>query len=94
MKGRRHPKKGDTVSLDIFSSWSEANITTATFNFILVAVFLFPLNVGVSPNFHCPGGEGACMFLKKWGMKKEGCRANTPFRTMFCNSDILFLDPR
>ena len=30
-----------------------------TFNYILVAVFLFPLNVGVSPCFHCTRvGEG------------------------------------
>ena len=31
------------------------NVTTVTFNYILVIVivFLFPLNVGVSPCFHC-----------------------------------------
>ena len=32
---------------------SVANVTTVTFNYILVIVFLFPLNVGVSPCFHC-----------------------------------------
>ena len=30
-----------------------ADITTVTFNYILVIVFLFPLNIGVSPCFHC-----------------------------------------
>ena len=30
-----------------------ANVTAITFNYILVIVFLFPLNVGVSPCFHC-----------------------------------------
>ena len=29
-----------------------ANVTAVTFNYILVIVFLFPLNVGVSPCFH------------------------------------------
>ena len=29
------------------------NVTTVTFNYILVIVFPFPLNVGVSPCFHC-----------------------------------------
>ena len=54
------PKKGDfcrkgrdAVSLGVFSSWVVANVTTVTFNYILVIVFLFPLNVGVSPCFHC-----------------------------------------
>ena len=28
-------------------------MTTVTFNYILVIVVLFPLNVGVSPCFHC-----------------------------------------
>ena len=37
----------------IFSSWGVANITTVTFNYILIIVFLVPLNVGVSPCFHC-----------------------------------------
>ena len=41
------------VSLCIFSSWGVANVTTVTFNYIFVIVFLFPLNVGVSPCFHC-----------------------------------------
>ena len=36
-----------------FSSWGVANITTVTFNQIVVIVPLFPLNVGVSPCFHC-----------------------------------------
>ena len=35
-----------------FSSWGLANVTTVTFNYILVIVLLFPLNVGVSPCFH------------------------------------------
>ena len=30
-----------------------ANVTTVTSNYILVIVFPFPLNVGVSPCFHC-----------------------------------------
>ena len=47
-------RKGeDAVSLGIFSSWAVANVTTETSNYILVIVFLFPLNVGVSPCFHC-----------------------------------------
>ena len=46
-------ERGKAVSLDIFSSWGVANVTTVTFNYILVIVFLFPLNVGVSPCFHC-----------------------------------------
>ena len=57
---RGDPKKGgfcrkgeDAVSLGIFSSWAVANVTTVTSNYILVIVFLFPLNVGVSPCFHC-----------------------------------------
>ena len=37
----------------IFSSWGVANVTNVvTFNYILVTVFLFPMNVGVSPYFH------------------------------------------
>ena len=44
-------KGGDAVSLGIFSSWGVVNVLT--FNFILVIVFLFPLNVGVSPCFYC-----------------------------------------
>ena len=46
-------KGGHVISLGIFSGWGVANVTTATFNYILVKVFLFPLNVGVSPCFHC-----------------------------------------
>ena len=48
LKGRRGPKKGgdsvgkgDAVSLGIFSSWGVANVTTVTFKYILVIVFLF-----------------------------------------------------
>ena len=41
------------VGLCIFSSWGVANVTTVTFNYILIIVFLFLLNVGVSPCFHC-----------------------------------------
>ena len=44
---------GDAVSLGIFPGWGKANATTVTFNYILVIAFLFPLNVGVSPCFHC-----------------------------------------
>ena len=36
-----------------FSSQCVANVTLVTFNYILVIVFLFSLNVGVSPCFHC-----------------------------------------
>ena len=46
-------KEGDAVSLGIFSSWGVANVIAVTFNYILVIVFLFPLNIGVSPCFHC-----------------------------------------
>ena len=59
LKGRGDPKKGSSVGkrglllVWVFSSWGVANVTTATFNYILVIVFLFPLNVGVSPCFHC-----------------------------------------
>ena len=53
MKGGFCRKGGDAVSLGIFSSWDVSNVTTVTFNYILVIVFLFPLNVGVSPCFHC-----------------------------------------
>ena len=44
-------KGGDAVSLGIFSSWGV--VTVLPFNFILIIVFLFPLNVGVSPCFYC-----------------------------------------
>ena len=55
MKDRGDPKKeGLCRNLDIFSSWGEANlITVVTFNYVLVMVFLLPLNVGVSPCFPC-----------------------------------------
>ena len=42
-----------------------ANVTTVTFDYILVIVFLFPLNVGVSLCFHCTVLVPVCMFLKK-----------------------------
>ena len=41
------------VSLGIFSSWGEANVTPVTFNYVLAIVFLFALIVGVSSCFHC-----------------------------------------
>ena len=54
LKGRGVPKKvEDAFSLGIFSSWGVANLTTVTFSYILVIVFLFPLNIGVSPCFNC-----------------------------------------
>ena len=43
----------NSVSLGIFSSQGVANVTTVTFNYILDIVFLFPLNIGVRPCFHC-----------------------------------------
>ena len=46
-------KEGVAVSLGIFPRWGVANVTTITFNYILVIVFLFTLNVGVSPCFDC-----------------------------------------
>ena len=49
-KGGFCRKGGDAVSLGIFSRWVVANVLT--FNYILVIVFLFPLNVGVSHCFH------------------------------------------
>ena len=61
LMGRGDPKKeeedsagkeGDVVSLGISSSWVVANVTTVTFNYILVKVSLFPLNVDVSHCFH------------------------------------------
>ena len=50
--GKLQKGRGDAVSLAIFSSWGVANVTTVTFNYILVIVLLFPLNAGVSPCFH------------------------------------------
>ena len=50
-RGRFCRKEG--MLLGIFSGWGVANVTTVIFNYILVIVFLFPLNVGVSPCFHC-----------------------------------------
>ena len=41
------------VSLGIFFSWGVANVTNVIFNYILVMVFLFRLNVGVSLFFNC-----------------------------------------
>ena len=52
-KGGFCRKREDAVSLSTFSSWSVANVTTVTFNYILAMLFLFPLNVGVSLCFHC-----------------------------------------
>ena len=53
LKGGGNPKKGEILQergeCCIFSSWGVANVITVTFNYI---VFLFPLNVGVSPSFH------------------------------------------
>ena len=46
-------RKGDAISLGIFSNWNMANVLT--FNYILVIVFLFPLNAVFSPCFHCTG---------------------------------------
>ena len=46
-------KGGDTVGQGIFSIWGVADITTVTFNCILLIVFPFPMNLGVSPRFHC-----------------------------------------
>ena len=51
LNGRGILRRGDDISLGIFSSWCVANVII-TFNYILVIVFLFPLNVGVSPCFH------------------------------------------
>ena len=55
LKGRGIPIRGDSVGKwGIFSSWGVANVTNVvTFNYILVTVFLFRINVGVSPYFHC-----------------------------------------
>ena len=53
--GRILEERGDAVSLGIFSSQSVANVTTVTIIYMLVIVFLFPLNVGVSPCFNCTG---------------------------------------
>ena len=53
LKGRGNPKKGECCQPGNFSTWGVANVTTVTFNYILVLVLLFPLNVGVSPCFHC-----------------------------------------
>ena len=45
-------REGNAVSLGISSCWVVANVTTVTFNYILVKVSLFPLNVDVSRCFH------------------------------------------
>ena len=58
LKGRGILRRGDYVGnggycqSGYFPGWGEANVTTVTFVYILVIVFLFPLNVGVSPCFH------------------------------------------
>ena len=52
-RGGEFCRKEDAISLGILSSWGVANVTTVTFNDILVRVLLFPLNVGFSPCFHC-----------------------------------------
>ena len=52
LKGRGDSvRKGGMLlvfTLGIFSGWGVANVTTVTFNYILVKVFIFLLNVGVS----------------------------------------------
>ena len=55
LKGRGDSvgKGGDAVSLGIFSKLGVANVTIKTSDYILIIVFLFPLNVGISPCFHC-----------------------------------------
>ena len=75
-----------------------ANVTTVTFDYILVIVFLFPLNVGVSLCFHCTVLVPVCMFLKKveyqeLGDEKRrgGGGANTPFRTIQTRNTISIL---
>ena len=80
LKGMGHPKKGRfcrkggmLLNWVFFYSWSVANVTTVTFNYILVAVFLFPLNVGVSPCFHCTGeGEGLHVPQDRGDEKRKG----------------------
>ena len=52
-KGGNSVRKEGCCQSGHFSSWGVANVTTVTFNYILVIVFLFSLNVGVSPCFHC-----------------------------------------
>ena len=52
-KGRICKKGGMLLVWVFFSSWGLANVTIVTFNYILVIVLLFPLNVGVSTCFHC-----------------------------------------
>ena len=46
--------------------------TTVTFNYILVAVFLFPLNVGVSPCFRCTGKGGLHVPEERRDEKRKG----------------------
>ena len=72
LKGRGDPKKGDAVSLSIFSSWGVANVITVTFYYILVIVFLFPLNVGVSPCFHY-----TVLVRANFTMREVASRANS-----------------
>ena len=111
LKGRGVLKRGDSVrkggccwSGYFFSSWSVANGTAVTFNYILVAVFLFPLNVGVSRCFHCTvlvsvyrvytyyfhnTVVSSLHVSEERGDEKRKGGADTPFHTMFCYSNIL-----
>ena len=73
-----------------------ANVTTVTFDYILVIVFLFPLNLGVSLCCHCTVLVPVCMFLKKEeyqevGDEKRRGGANTPFRTIQTHNTISIL---
>ena len=51
-KGVDSVENGGCCQSGYFSNWSVVNLSTVTFNYVLVIVFLFPLNVGVSP--YCP----------------------------------------
>ena len=58
LKGRVILRKGNSVGKGgmllvwvFFLAWGVANVIT--FNYILVIVLLFPLNVDFSPCFHC-----------------------------------------
>ena len=46
-------EKGGSCYSEYFSSWGVINLSTVTFNYVLVIVFLFPLDVGVISCFHC-----------------------------------------
>ena len=52
-KGVDSVENGGCCQSGYFSNWSVVNLSTVTFNYVLVIVFLFPLNVGVSPCFYC-----------------------------------------